>query len=58
VGDPIYLLDHRVGEPMTLSVNEPPLCLHAAAIKFTHPLTKSRVKYEAAGPGWTQSRMR
>jgi RluA family pseudouridine synthase len=55
LGDPIYLRDQQLGENKSLSVNDPPMCLHAMAIEFTHPLTGLRVRYEAATPTWAQS---
>lgn len=54
VGDPIYLRDGQVGASQTLSVGDPPLCLHAAAIEFVHPLTGLRVRYEAKRPDWAE----
>lgn len=54
MGDPVYLREGRVGAAQTLSVGEPPLCLHAAAIEFAHPLTGLRVRYEAARPAWEE----
>jgi RluA family pseudouridine synthase len=53
VGDPIYLRDQQLGAAQSLSVTDPPLCLHAAAIEFVHPLTRQRVKYESAAPRWS-----
>jgi RluA family pseudouridine synthase len=52
VGDPIYLNNQRLGASRALSINDPPLCLHAAAIEFTHPLTNERTKYESPSPLW------
>ncbi len=55
VGDAAYLADGEVGETQTLAVGEPPLCLHALRITFTHPLTKERVTFEAERPIWAKS---
>jgi UPF0176 protein len=52
VGDPIYLPDLKLGTAQALSLADPPLCLHAAAIEFDHPFTKRRTRYEAAAPEW------
>jgi RluA family pseudouridine synthase len=38
----------------SLSVTDPPMCLHAAEIDFIHPLTKVRVRYASAPPPWAQ----
>lgn len=52
LGDAAYLADGVVGETQTLAVGDPPLCLHAQRIVFTHPLTKERVTFEADPPAW------
>ena len=53
VGDPTYLRGLRqLGVAQTLTVSDPPLCLHAAAISFLHPTTGERVCYEAPLPAW------
>jgi RluA family pseudouridine synthase len=54
MGDPIYLRDGRLGVPQALSLTDPPLCLHAAAISFVHPTTAERVWYEAPLPAWAK----
>jgi RluA family pseudouridine synthase len=53
-GDAAYLADGEVGETQTLAVGDPPLCLHALRITFTHPLTKERVTFEAEAPEWAK----
>jgi RluA family pseudouridine synthase len=53
VGDPIYLRDAKLGGNQALSVSDPPMCLHAAEIEFTHPTTQQRVRFAADAPGWT-----
>jgi UPF0176 protein len=55
IGDAAYLADGEVGETQTLAVGDPPLCLHALRIAFTHPLTKERVTFEAERPVWAKS---
>ena len=52
VGDSIYLPDGKLGAAQTLSLADPPLCLHAAEIEFTHPLSRERVRYAAVAPAW------
>ncbi|MFM7261770.1 MAG: RluA family pseudouridine synthase [bacterium] len=52
VGDAAYLADGAVGETQTLTVDDPPLCLHAYRITFHHPLSKERVEFEAEPPAW------
>lgn len=52
VGDAAYLANGEVGETQTLAVGDPPLCLHALRITFTHPLTKERVTFAAEPPEW------
>ncbi|MBI2479708.1 MAG: pseudouridine synthase, partial [Planctomycetia bacterium] len=52
VGDPLYLPSHQVGPKQTLSLADPPLCLHAWRITFTHPLAGGRVHFEAPLPAW------
>lgn len=49
-GDAAYLADGTVGETQTLTVDDPPLCLHAHRIAFDHPLTKERVAFGAEPP--------
>ncbi len=52
VGDPLYLADGEIGHKQTLSVDDPPLCLHAKSIAFKHPVTSEQVVYDAPVPGW------
>jgi UPF0176 protein len=55
-GDPVYLTEGRMApETQTLDLAAPPLCLHASAIEFTHPISRVRVKFTAAAPAWAQS---
>jgi UPF0176 protein len=51
-GDPIYLRDRQLGVAKSLALTDPPLCLHAAAIEFNHPLTQQRVRFESSKPAW------
>ena len=52
VRDAAYLADGAVGETQTLTVDDPPLCLHSHRITFNHPLTKERIAFEAEPPTW------
>lgn len=56
VGDPIYLPQDKLGVAKTLSVSDPPLCLHAASIEFTHPQSNERSHYDAPAPPWSSMR--
>ncbi len=53
VGDPVYLPGKKLGEMQTVGVGDPPLCLHAWKIKFTHPLTQQPMEFTAPPPGWS-----
>ena len=55
VGDPSYRLDGQVVESQTLSVDSPPMCLHAWKLRFRHPVTKETLLLEAAAPDWTRA---
>lgn len=52
VGDPMYLTCGQLGVAQALTISDPPLCLHAAAISFLHPTTGERVQFEAPLPAW------
>lgn len=52
VGDPVYLRDGARGEVQTLSVDDPPMCLHSWKLALVHPLSREKVVYEAPAPGW------
>ncbi|MCA9124234.1 MAG: sulfurtransferase [Planctomycetaceae bacterium] len=54
VGDPLYLPNQQVGPKQTLSLVDPPLCLHAWQIVFTHPLSGERISFEAPLPNWAE----
>jgi 23S rRNA-/tRNA-specific pseudouridylate synthase len=41
-----------VGDTQTLSLSDPPLCLHAWQIKFVHPLTRQPAAFTALPPEW------
>ena len=52
VGDPVYRGGGRLGDVQTLRVDDPPLCLHAWKISFTHPLSRQPVQFTAPPPSW------
>lgn len=54
VGDPAYLSDHRIGDRQTLSVDAPPLQLHAWRLAFRHPLSGIGMRFETERPVWAQ----
>jgi RluA family pseudouridine synthase len=51
-GDSVYLSGKKIGEMQTLRVDDPPLCLHAWKISFTHPLTRQPAEFTAPPPSW------
>jgi 23S rRNA-/tRNA-specific pseudouridylate synthase len=54
-GESVYLPDGKIStETQTVSIDAPPLCLHAWQIEFTHPLTKERTMFSAEGPAWSK----
>jgi RluA family pseudouridine synthase len=54
-GDPVYLSGKRFGDKQTISLGDPPMCLHAWKISFVHPLTMRRMEFTAPEPGWAQT---
>ena len=52
-GDPLYLPDGQTGQTPTVSLTDPPLCLHAWKIAFHHPLHGEWVSFEAKPPEWS-----
>ena len=51
-GDAVYLPGGRIGSPKTADIGDPPLCLHASAITFTHPRSNERMTFTAPVPVW------
>ena len=51
-GDPMYVGGHGINARQTLTVDDPPLCLHAHKLKFAHPVTNQLVEYIAPLPEW------
>jgi len=52
VGDPAYHTGGRLGDVQTLGVDDPPLCLHAWQVSFTHPQTRQPMQFTAPLPIW------
>jgi RluA family pseudouridine synthase len=53
VGDPLYgRTPAQPGDPGTLSVDAPPLCLHSWKLGFEHPLSGEHVEFEDLTPEW------
>jgi RluA family pseudouridine synthase len=51
-GDPAYLAGCELGDVQTLSIDAPPLCLHASEITFRHPVSREPVTFRAPSPTW------
>ncbi len=51
-GDPLYLANGQTGRTPTVSMEDPPLCLHAWKIGFRHPLSGAWTSFEAGPPAW------
>ena len=54
VGDPVYLPDGKRGDTQTLSLEDPPMQLHAWKLAFRHPLTGVLSCHEAPAPPWAR----
>lgn len=52
LGDPTYLPSKRTCAKQTVSVDDPPMCLHAQSLSFVHPDSQLAMKLEAELPGW------
>ncbi len=60
LGDPAYGADNGSSAPVestkqTLTIDDPPMCLHAWKIELNHPETGERITYEAPQPAWARS---
>ncbi len=53
-GDPVYLPDQQRGPTQTLALDDPPLWLQAAGIKFLHPVSRNPVEFSAPPPAWAK----
>ncbi|QDU58496.1 sulfurtransferase [Aeoliella mucimassa] len=52
VGDPTYLTEGRLGDQQTLSMDQPPMCLHAWRIAFRRPQATELTEFAAPLPEW------
>ncbi len=53
-GETLYLSGQQLGNTQTSTIDDPPLCLFAHSIRFTHPLTRERTTFTAPLPDWAQ----
>jgi RluA family pseudouridine synthase len=53
VGDPVYWPEGKLGRRQTLTLDDPPMCLHAWKLEFIHPISSEGVKFAAVLPAWT-----
>jgi UPF0176 protein len=51
-GDPTYQKSEGEIGKQTLSVDDPPMCLHAWKIELTHPISKKRMEIVSDRPKW------
>ena len=52
-GDQSYLPGAVLGDSQTLSIDDPPLCLHAWRLTLQHPITMQMMTFTAPPPAWT-----
>ena len=45
-GDPLYLTGRKTGAQQTLTLHDEPMCLHATALEFLHPVTRRTMRFE------------
>lgn len=55
VGDPMYQQQNVMSQKQTLTIDDPPMCLHAWEVSFRHPQTGERVTFQAPAPDWSKS---
>lgn len=53
-GEQAYLPNQQLGATQTHTLGDPPLCLHAYRLTFTHPLTRQPQTFTAPPPAWAQ----
>jgi len=53
-GDTVYLPGRQLGHTPSPTVGDPPLCLHAARVRFLHPLSLEPVEFNALLPAWAK----
>ena len=54
VGDPTYSAGTENNEKQSLTVDDPPMCLHAMSLTLVHPLTKNEISFTAPAPIWAE----
>ncbi|MEC9092754.1 MAG: pseudouridine synthase [Planctomycetota bacterium] len=54
IGDPAYLREKQLGVNQALSLDDPPMQLHAARVAFDHPVSKVRLEFSAPEPQWVR----
>ena len=54
VGDPTYSAGAVAKEKQSLTVDDPPMCLHALSLTLVHPLTEKEVTFDAPVPSWAK----
>ena len=54
VGDPTYSTGAENNEKQSLTVDDPPMCLHAMSLTLVHPLTKHEITITAPAPTWAE----
>lgn len=52
LGDPTYLVDGQRVANQTLTLADPPMCLHAQSLSFRHPRTEEMVCFRSREPAW------
>ena len=52
LGDPTYLIDGQRLANQTVTLRDPPMCLHAQRLSFMHPQTEEMVHFQADEPAW------
>lgn len=52
LGDPTYLVDSQRVANQTLTLADPPMCLHAQRLSFRYPRTENLVHFQASEPAW------
>ena len=55
LGDPTYLPEKQTCARQTLSIEDPPMCLHAHSLRFIHPHSRCETKLEAEVPSWASA---
>lgn len=54
LGDTVYLPGQQLGRTPPPAVGDPPLCLHAAWVRFLHPMSQEPVEFTAPMPAWAK----